>query len=335
MIIVSLFDILFWEGSKLINTLALTESLELLVDVSVDRLSEPDINWYWVDISTPEESDILLLSDYFHFHHLAIEDCLHLYERPKVDFYDKYNFFVLNALNLPNLTSVDLNLFVGKNYVVSFHKTDLIELSNLREKLISNQNIWTEGHLYITYLIFDKIVDQYFPAVFKIEDSLSKIVIRASKNVSHIVIDRVFSLREDLLKLRRNINSMKELLYRILNSEHLQDFRNNKHYFNDIYDHLLKLSDIVDSNREMTADMRDSFLSINSNRMNKIMTILTVISSIFIPLTFIVGIYGMNFDIMPELRWKYGYFIILGIMGAIGVAMFLWFKVKGWLNIYK
>lgn len=317
------------------NTLALTENLELLVDVSVDRLNEPDINWYWVDISAPNESDILLLSEHFHFHHLAIEDCLHLYDRPKVDFYDKYNFFVLNALNLSSLTTVSLNLFIGKNYVVSFHKSQLIEISNLRDKLISNKNIWAEGHLYVAYLIFDKIVDQYFPAVYQIEDNLSKIVIRAGENVGHSIINRVFDLREDLLKLRRNIYSMKELLYRILNSEHLQDFRNSKHYFNDIYDHLLKLSDIIDSNREMTADMRDSYLSINSHRMNKIMTILTVVSSVFIPLTFIVGVYGMNFDYMPELKWRFGYFIILCIMAALGIAMFLWFKIKGWLNIYK
>jgi magnesium transporter len=260
---------------------------------------------------------------------------LRRYERPKVDFYDKYNFFVLNALNSQMLTTIDLNLFVGENYVVSVHKTDLIEISDVRDKLISNKNIWAKGHLYVSYLIFDRIVDQYFPAVYQIEDNLSKIVIRSGSNVSHNIINRVFILREELLKLRRNIYSMKELLYRILNSEHLQDFRNNKHYFNDIYDHLLKLSDIIDSNRELTADMRDSYLSINSNRMNKIMTILTVISSIFIPLTFIVGIYGMNFDYMPELKWRFGYFIIMGIVVAIGIAMFLWFKIKGWLNIYK
>jgi magnesium transporter len=323
------------EDSKLLNTLALTENLELLVDVPVDRLNAPDINWFWVDISTPTDNEILLLSEHFHFHHLAIEDCLRRYERPKVDFYEKYNFFILNALNSKLLTSIDLNLFVGENYVVSVHKTDLIEISDVRDKLISNENIWAEGHLYVSYLIFDRIVDQYFPAVYQIEDNLSKIVIRSGSNVSHNIINRVFILREELLKLRRNIYSMKELLYRILNSEHLQDFRTNKHYFNDIYDHLLKLSDIVDSNREMTADMRDSYLSINSNRMNKIMTILTVISSIFIPLTFIVGIYGMNFDYMPELKWRFGYFIIMGIVIAIGIAMFLWFKIKGWLNIYK
>lgn len=319
----------------MIKTLAFTEDLKLLVDVPVERLDAPDINWYWVDITSHDESDISLLSEHFNFHHLAIEDCLLDYERPKVNYYNEYNFFVLNALNLTNLTTVDLNLFVGKNYIVSFHKVELIEISNVHEKVISNENIWAEGHLYVTYLIFDKIVDQYFPTVYQVEDNLEQIVIMAGGNVGQNIINRVFSLREDLIKLRRTINSMKELLYRILNSEHLHDFRNSKHYFNDIYDHLLKLSDIIESNREMTADMRDSYLSINSHQMNKIMTILTIITSIFIPLTFVVGIYGMNFDFMPELRWKYGYFIILSVMAAGGISMFLWFKIKGWLNIYK
>lgn len=319
----------------MISIVALTEDLELLLDVPVERLNAPDINWYWVDITAGNESEITLLSEYFRFHHLSIEQCLHYYERPKVDHFDTYNFFVLNALNTKNLSAIGLNLFVGKNYVVSYHKIEISEIKEVREKLVANKNIWVEGHLYVTYLIFDKIVDQYFPAVYQIEDKLGRITIRAGGKLNESIINKVFGLREDLLRLRRIVNSMKELSYRIINSEHLQDFRNSKHYFNDIYDHLLKLSDAVESNREMTADIRDSFISINSHRMNKIMTVLTIITSIFIPLTFIAGIYGMNFDYMPELRWKYGYFLILGFMAAIGLGLFLWFKIKGWLNINR
>jgi magnesium transporter len=319
----------------LVHTLALTEGLELLTDAAVERLQQDDVHWYWVDINAQKDSDLDFLSEKFHFHHLAVTDCSHTYERPKVDFYDSYNFFVINTLKVQTLTTVDLNLFVGKNYVVSFHKGDMTEVNQVREKLIQNDNIWAEGHLYITYLLFDKVVDQYFPALHQIEDKLGRINIRTNMNAGESVINKVFSLREELLKLRRTTNSMKELLYRIINSEHLQGFHTSKHYFNNIYDHLLRLAEAIESNREMTADMRDSYLSINSHRMNKIMTILTIITSIFIPLTFIAGIYGMNFDFMPELRWKYGYFIILGMMVAIGVAMFLWFKVKGWFNIYK
>ncbi len=146
-------------------------------------------------------------------------------------------------------------------------------------------------------------------------------------------MDEIFEIRSDLLKLRRIVNSMRDLLYRILNSERLIGFHEHKLYFSDIHDHLIKLSDMVASNREMTSDMRDNYLSINSTRMNKNMMVLTVITSIFIPLTFIVGVYGMNFQNMPELSSKYGYFVVLLIMAIIAIEMFLWFKRKGWFDM--
>ena len=125
---------------------------------------------------------------------------------------------------------------------------------------------------------------------------------------------------------------MRDLLYRILNSERLQGFEDHKLYFSDVYEHLVKLADMAESSREMTSDMRDSYLSLNSSHMNQNMMVLTVITTIFIPLTFIVGVYGMNFQHMPELGWKYGYMIVLIIMAAIGTGMFIWFKKKGWFN---
>ncbi|MCY9021242.1 magnesium and cobalt transport protein CorA, partial [Priestia megaterium] len=128
---------------------------------------------------------------------------------------------------------------------------------------------------------------------------------------------------------------MRDLLYRIINSERLHIPAEQKAYFNDIYDHLIKLTSMVEANRDMTSDMRDNYLSLNANRMNSIMMTLTIISSIFIPLTFVVGLYGMNFDHMPELHWHYGYYIVLGIMGLMTIGMILWFKRKGWFNVNK
>ncbi|MCX7920476.1 MAG: magnesium/cobalt transporter CorA [Clostridia bacterium] len=319
----------------MIYTLARTKNLELLENVPLGRLSMEDIIWYWVDFDSANNHEIELLSTYFKFHDLAIEDCLEHLERPKVDYYGTYNFFVLHSIDSNTLEPIELDLFVGDNYVVSFHKSTLKEIESTRQKILSSVNAKKDDHIYVAYLIFDKIVDYYFPIVYRIEDSLSEIDIKSRDRRIYDLIDQVFEIRTDLLKLRHTINSMKELLYRILNSEHLQGFRDNKRHFNDIYDHLLRLSDIVESNREVTADVRDNYLSINSHKMNKIMTILTVITSVFIPLTFIVGIYGMNFDYMPELRWQYGYFYVLGLMAFIGMSMLLWFKRKGWFDIKK
>ena len=125
---------------------------------------------------------------------------------------------------------------------------------------------------------------------------------------------------------------MRDLLYRIINSEKIADVRVQLAYFTDIYDHLLKLAEMLETNREMTADLRDSYDSLRSNRMNSIMKTLTVITTIFMPLTFIAGVYGMNFVHMPELEWQDGYFLVLGVMLLLGIGMFLWFKRKGWFD---
>ncbi|KPU45843.1 magnesium transport protein CorA [Oxobacter pfennigii] len=319
----------------MIYTFAQTKDSEMLTNVPLERLSTEDINWYWIDFESPNEEEVALLSEHFKFDDLAIEDCLEHLERPKVDYYDTYNFFIFHALDEKTLEPIEVDLFVSANYVVSFHKTKLKETENVRKKILNSATIQEERSTYIAYLILDEIVDYYFPSVFRIEDSLSEIDIQSGDSRIHNLIDQVFQIRTDLLKLRHIINSMKELLYRVLNSGRLEGFKDNKRYFNDIYDHLLRLSDIVESNREVTSDVRDNYISINSHKMNKIMTILTVITSTFIPLTFIVGIYGMNFDYMPELRWRYGYFYVLGIMALIGIIMLLWFKRKGWFDIKK
>ncbi|MDF2522851.1 MAG: magnesium and cobalt transport protein CorA [Clostridiales bacterium] len=317
----------------MVHILAITKDSELLIDVSLERLSDKDIAWYWVDFEDPDKEEVLLLSKHFKFDDHAIKDCLNLLERPKVNFYDSYNFFVLHSLDQSTYVPEELDVFLSQGYVVTVHKSKLQEINEVRQKITEDKSIWDNDTMFVLYLLLDKIVDMYFPAVFKIEDQLDEIDIRAENSRVHDLIDQVFSIRADLLKLRRCINSMKDLLYRMLNSEHLEYLRHNKRHFSDIYDHLLKLADTIESNREVTADMRDSYMSVNARRSNSIMTVLTVVTSIFIPLTFIVGVYGMNFDYMPELRWRYGYFGISGIMAAIGVLLFFWFKRKGWFDI--
>jgi magnesium transporter len=189
--------------------------------------------------------------------------------------------------------------------------------------------------MHATYHIVDKVVDAYFPIVYKIEDFLNEVEDKLAFNMRHFSIDQVFDLRSDLLRLRRTIIPMRDLLYRIMNSDRINLQETERAYFGDIYDHLLKLAEIIESNRELTADIRDSHMSINSSRMNRIMMILTIVSTVFIPLTFIAGVYGMNFVNMPEIEWKYGYFIVLALMAMIAISMLAWFKYKGWFSLFK
>ena len=319
----------------MIHTLAKKALSGLQTDLSLEDLSAQDVEWYWVDFDVPTDEEAALLRTFFRFDELSIDDCLEGLERPKMDHYDSYDFFVFHALNEGRPEPVELDLFLGKNQIVTFHQQALTEITQACKQVLDVSQKQEVDPDYIAYQILDKIVDPYFPVVYQIEDTLNDLDIKSSDIANRHLIERIFEIRNDLLKLRHMIGSMKELLYRILNSEHLKRLGDKIHYFNDIYDHLLQLSDMIDSNRELTADARDNYLSLVSFRMNRIMTILTVVTSIFIPMTFLTGIYGMNFHYMPELRWRYGYYIVLGIMAVIGIAMLLWFRRKDWFDMKK
>ncbi len=319
----------------MIRTMAVTEDSKLVMDLPMEKLGSMKLKWFWADFESPDEEEIALLEQVFQFHPLAIEDCLHMMQRPKLDYYEDYTFFVVNGLNKTTMEAEEIDFFVGKNYVVSVHLKHSLEMDGAWDKVSAQKHMDSQGPISIAHLILDKITDEYFPAVYHIEDEIDLLEDNVEGYSTRVLMDRVFDIRKDLMKLRRLINSMRDLLYRILNSNHLKEFHEKKLYFDDIYDHLLKLSEMVESNLEVTSDMRDSYLAINSNRMNAIMMLLTVITTIFIPLTFIAGVYGMNFRYMPELEWRYGYFAVLGLMGIIGGIMFIWFKRKGWFDIYK
>jgi magnesium transporter len=313
--------------------MAIKKDLKPVYDLPLTDLESKDILWYWLDFNNPNEEESSLLKTHFHFHHLSIEDCVFSLNSPKLDYYDNYNYFVLNALDEFTLDPIEVSLFVGGKYIVSYHHAELKELDEAWDRVKTNKKSLCMGPSYIAHQILDNIVDYFFPIINKIDDRLNKMEVHGMKKPIHKLMDEVFEIRSDLLKLRKTVNSMRDLLYRILNSERLEGFNEHRLYFSDIHDHLIKLSDMIAANREMTSDMRDNYLSINSTRMNKNMMVLTVMTSIFIPLTFIVGVYGMNFKYMPELEWKYGYFIVLLFMAVIATEMFLWFKRKGWFDI--
>lgn len=190
-----------------------------------------------------------------------------------------------------------------------------------------------KGPIFVVHSIIDQIVDDYFQPVFHIEDTLNQIEENSDREAVNELLDKIFEIRHDMSKLRRSILPMRDLLYRLLNSENVSFIEDQRFYFHDIYDHLLKLSEMLESYREFSADIRDNYMSFNSNKTNNIMMTLTIITTIFMPLTFIVGIYGMNFDYMPELHIKYAYYMVLIGMACIAFFMFLIFVKIGWLKI--
>lgn len=315
----------------MIRTCAVTKNGEWIFDENIDTLLQSDYEWFWVDFSVPEENETKLLETTFHFHPLAIEDCIHNLQRPKLDYYENFTFFVIHAIDQLGMKKEELDIFLGTNYMVTYHKTPVKEVEALWQRLgqLNQKNV---DHFYLLHQMIDNFVDNYFPTLYKIEDSLNEIEDNTNNKSMDQLLDELFDIRSQLLQLRHTVYPMRDLLYRMLNSTHLDGIRERRAYFADIYDHLLKLTEMVDSNREMTTDIRDSYLSLNTHQTNRIMQVLTVITTIFMPLTFIAGVYGMNFSYIPELKWHYSYFVCLGVMVVIAISMFMWFKRKGWFN---
>ncbi|WP_062106972.1 magnesium/cobalt transporter CorA [Bacillus niameyensis] len=318
----------------MIHFIGITHENHLEKDISIHKAYLSKYKWIWVDFNEPTDEEIQHLADTFQFHPLAIEDCVQRLQRPKLDYYEDHSFYVTHIVREEEKEIIkdELDFFVGENFVVTFHHTPAKEITHVRERLLSEKNITKWDPFYVFYEILDKIVDNYFPLIYKIEDDLDKIEDNTQNKSMNLLMTELFEMRNMLLALRHTVNPMRDLLYRMLNSHHLDGIKERREYFSDIYDHLLKLSEMVMSNREVTADIRDSYLSLNSHQTNNVMKVLTIITSIFAPLTLIAGIYGMNFENMPELKWNYGYFLILGLMGLIGVSMYIWFKKKGWFK---
>lgn len=308
-----------------------TKNKEWLTDLAFEDLKSEELDWYWVDFFNPTEEECKHLETFFHFHPLAIEDCYHLLQRPKLDHYEDVHFFVLHEVEWKTLTINEINMFIGPHFLVTFHYASSPEINDARSKLMASTRIGETGQIYAAYLIIDKLVDQYFPAVHELEDQLLDMEV-GSNEQSQTVMSDIFNIRSRLLRLRKTIMPMRDLLYRLTNTDRIQGLKPYLAFYHDIYDHLIKLSEMMDSSREMTADLRDSYISFNSNRMNSIMKTLTVITTIFMPLTFIAGVYGMNFRNMPELEWSLGYFAVITIMFIIGISMYAWFRSKGWFK---
>ncbi|WP_226036359.1 magnesium/cobalt transporter CorA [Aquibacillus saliphilus] len=314
----------------MIRIIAITHEKENIMLNTIVELQTIDYSWYWIDFSQPTSDENKLLDEKLHFHPLAIEDCMQSLQRPKLDYYDDFTFFVMHAINPTDLSKQEHDFFIGEDFIVTYHNNDSKEINQTRERLLKNEKTFDWDRYRVFYEVLDNIVDHYFPIIYEIEDELDEVEENPDDQPMNVLLDKLFDLRHELLRLRHTINPVRDLFYRMLNSSHLEGIHQRKEYFADIYDHLLKLSDMVASNREITNDIRDNYLSINSHQTNEVMKVLTIITSIFAPLTFIAGIYGMNFLFMPELEWQYGYFIVLAVMLVLAGMMYVWFKRKGW-----
>ena len=314
---------------KILQVLNNKEEVQFFNDV--EQLAQEDSKWYWVDFSQPTEEETELLASKFGFNQRAVEDCRSGYLTPKMDSYSDYRFFVIQWVPDHRAILYDINLFVGKNFIVSYHKEANPLLDRIMGELRTNLKKANKGVDFLFYHIISQIVDQYFPVFFEIGDEMERLEeVREAYMNRHITED-IFLIRKTLLTLRRSLVPFQEVVTQIMHPDEPEWETAYVTFFADVSDHISRLVEMTEFYREMGSDLIESVNSLSSQSVNHVILVLTVITTIFMPLTFIVGIYGMNFDFMPELRWKFGYPMVLAFMGGISAAMVIWFRKRGWL----
>jgi magnesium transporter len=307
-------------------------------DVSLSAISDvlaQKEHLLWLDVVDPTPEDLRLLSEEFSFHPLAIEDVSRRHQRPKVDQYEGTTFIVFYAMQSTAERSLDLtelDLFVGRNYVVTVHNGDLSLLGEIRDRWCRNvEEIGNRSVGLLVYSILDAVVDGYFPCVDELSDRIEDLEESIFGQFNTGTQQAIFRLKKELLAIRRVVAPERDVLNVLIRRDNPMFDETTLVYFQDVYDHLLRVTDAVDTYRDLMSSALDAYLSVMSNRLNQVMKTLTASSIILMSMTLVASIYGMNFVHMPELHWRLGYPWALGLMVIIGASLLRIFRRMDWL----
>jgi magnesium transporter len=296
----------------------------------------------WINIAGLHEVDILeKLGGYFNIHPLVLEDVLNTAQRPKIDILDEYIFVVMKLLQYDpkedTMDSEQISLILGSNFVISFQEKERDLFDTIRDGIKNNKGKIRKMEAdYLFYSQMDIIVDNYFAILEEIEERIDNLEEELLRNPTRITLHKIHCIRRELMQIRKSIWPLREVLSRLIRGESALIKGTTSIYMRDLYDHTIQIIDSNENFRDMASGMLDIYLSSMSNKLNEIMKVLTIIATIFIPLTFIAGLYGMNFKTdlspwnMPELSMYYGYPAVVSVMATIGIVMLVYFKKKNW-----
>ncbi len=291
----------------------------------------------WVNINGLHDVGMIeKLGSFFHVHPLILEDVLSVNQRPKMEDAGDILFIVLRMLQYDDVNkeikSEQVSLILGKNFLFTFQEKRGDVFEPVRERLRQYKGkIRTLGADYLAYVLLDAIVDNYFLVLEKMGDQIEGLEELLVNNPSEDTLKTIHKLKRDMIYLRKSVWPLRETISGLERSESPLFRESTGIYLRDVYDHTIQVIDTIESYRDMVSSMLDIYLSSVSNRMNEVMKVLTIIATIFIPLTFIAGIYGMNFEFMPELGWKWGYPLVWLFIIGIAVIMISYFRKKKWL----
>ena len=332
-------------------TTKLPENVDLIVLDASGRLRE-DVNLeelpgyladkealVWCDISSIEGGQGgpygRLLREVFEFDDLTIEDCFTRTHLPKVDVYDEYLFMALFSFHLSEkrrrVETVEVDMYVGENYVVCVHPRPLRELGRVRRRLLAENEFVSSSPANVAHTVFDAVVDEYLPIMNRLSamvDGIEDELLSEDEDAPEEVLDSLFHLKHELTALRRLAVPLRDVVS-VLMRPTLHLIPEESHmYYDDVRDHLLRVIDMIDTMRDYLTGSLDIYTTQQTQRINQSMQRLTAISTIFLPLTFITGLYGMNFENMPELHTQYGYFVVLSVIITLGSLMLLYLRRK-------
>jgi magnesium transporter len=293
----------------------------------------------WVNIDGIHDMDIIeKVGKHFGIHPLVLEDIVNTGQRPKVEDFENYLFFVVKMLTYEendkkgSINSEQVSILVGPHFVISFQERQGDVFEAIRDRLRNDKGrIRKEGSDYLAYALIDAIVDGYFIVLENLGDRIEGLEDAVIEDPSSQTLQKINGLKREMITLRRSVWPLREVIGSLERGGSSLIQPTTMTYLRDLYDHTVQVADTIETYRDMVAGTRDTYLSSVSNRMNEIMKVLTIIATIFIPVTFIAGVYGMNFKFMPELAWRGSYFVVLGVMAAVALVMIAYFKKKDWL----
>ena len=291
----------------------------------------------WINIDgLHDEKSIEEICTYLNIHKLSMEDILSVGQRPKLEEYQDYIQAVLKILTLDSTDETieyeQLSFILKGNILVTFQEKTGDVFDSVRNRIKEGKgNVRKRGADYLLYALLDLVVDHYFIVLENFGEKLEDLETELLNNPDKTTLNKLHRLRRETLLLRRTVYPLREMIGRFEKLEEPLISNNIKVFIRDLYDHTIKVIENIEVLRDMTSGLLDLYMNTTSNKMNEIMKVLTIMTSIFIPLTFIAGVYGMNFTNMPELRYKYGYFVILGVMAVVVLGMLYFLNRKKWL----
>jgi magnesium transporter len=300
----------------------------------------PDGRLRWIDLTAQDDAQLEILRARFDFHPLALEDCAHFDQRPKVEEYGRYLFVVTQGFSCPGervheLEVQELHAFIGKDYLVTVHLGNIQALEEVWKRAAGDAALVRRGIDFLHYLVADGVVDANFPILDLVADELESLEDAVLSSPRRQDLARIFELKHHLVLMRKVLSPQRDVFGTLAKRGDERISEKTSLYFRDVYDHLVRINESIEGNRDLLGNALEAYLSAVSQRTNEIMKYLTIMSAVFLPLAFVVGFFGQNFDDFPGIKdWIHSDPLMYGMIGtciALPIVMVLWFKARDWL----